>query len=101
MVYRILIDEVEGEWDEETRDYRYRGVGLRGAASGLGHVMSELGLPAPEIHNRRARFYFTEYGWDEIGRRLATKRGGVDTSFKLSVTRTPGGLRSSSGMPIK
>jgi hypothetical protein len=51
---------------------------LKGAGVGLGDVMWALGLPVPTISNRRARFYFTERGWDRYGRELtraARQRG--------------------------
>ncbi len=35
--------------------------------------MIELGLKGPFLHNKKARFYFTEYGWDNIGRELASR----------------------------
>jgi hypothetical protein len=43
-----------------------------------GGVMNELGLKAPRLANRRARFYFTEVGWIKVGRHLAAeaRRGG-------------------------
>lgn len=42
--------------------------------------MVQLGFKAPDVRNfnRRARFYFTEKGWDTFGRQvcaIATKRG--------------------------
>jgi hypothetical protein len=57
MIYRILIDHPANIW-----------------------VMPLGELEAPNISNRRARFYFTEHGWQKIGRLAAaeaTRRGHV------------------------
>lgn len=45
--------------------------GYRGG--GMADAMYALNLPAPDLKNRRGRFYFTEYGWREIGRKLAAE----------------------------
>jgi hypothetical protein len=50
MIYRILIDHPANIW---------------------GMCPGE--LRAPNIANRRARFYFTERGWQKIGRFVATE----------------------------
>lgn len=43
-----------------------------GASYGwLANIMDERGLHAPEIHNERACFYFTERGWKFVGRYVA------------------------------
>ena len=52
MIYRILVDRPEGIWGMLPRE-----------------------LPGPSISNRRARFYFTELGWQRIGRFVATNAG--------------------------
>jgi len=52
MIYRILVDHPAGIW---------------------GMLPSE--LRAPNISNRRTRFYFTELGWQKIGRFVANKAG--------------------------
>jgi hypothetical protein len=82
MIYRILIDECDYLFDFHTHavtPLTPKGA-LRGAASGLSDVMWDLGLPAPRITNPRARFYFTETGWRQIGLKLvraARARGHV------------------------
>lgn len=46
---------------------RYRRVS--GAGYGrLADIMDEHGLHGPSLENRRARFYFTERGWEKVGR---------------------------------
>src|SRR5690606_8330599 len=61
-----------------------RPVGKVGAGFELGDVMHEIGLPAPDVHGparvKRVRFFFTEAGWREFGRRVldaAIRRFGV------------------------
>ncbi len=52
---------------------------LRGAASMLSDVMFRLDLPVPDRRSsHRARYYFTERGWDRFGRAIvavALQRG--------------------------
>jgi hypothetical protein len=79
MIYRILADQQEGVWDEQSQRVVWRpsGTRLRGAftagiSGGLGDI------PYPRIQNPRARFYFTELGWQKYGRFLydsATQQG--------------------------
>lgn len=91
MIYRILIDGYESEWDEDTGKMRYS-VGLCGIATGFGGMMDYLGLDAPEIHNTRARFYFTERGWDKVGRALAAEATKAGHTVKVIRRKNP--LRS-------
>lgn len=82
MIYRILVDYrhykyfIDGRilivspkdsgYPEEER--------LTGASFGnLAAVMWERGLKAPDITNSRARFYFTEAGWRQVGRYVAAQ----------------------------
>jgi hypothetical protein len=53
MIYRILVYHPGGVW----------------------RLLAELptGLQAPNISNRRARFYFTERGWQKTGRVVAAE----------------------------
>lgn len=45
---------------------------LTGAGYGLlADVMMAHGLHAPVVTNARARFYFTEAGWQQVGRHVA------------------------------
>jgi hypothetical protein len=69
MIYRILADQQEGIWDEATKTVawrpsgtRLRGVFMAGSSGGMGDI------PFPQITNPRARFYFTELGWQTYGR---------------------------------
>jgi hypothetical protein len=82
MIYRILVD---------LRFYRYLGDGsallipprelgypeeqrlLGGSFGNLCGVMRERGLKEPCISNQRARFYFTEAGWEQVGRYVAAQ----------------------------
>jgi hypothetical protein len=53
---------------------------MTGAGTCFGNIMFMHGLPAPLIQNPRARFYFTERGWNKVGRFVtseARKKGFV------------------------
>jgi hypothetical protein len=53
---------------------------MTGAGTCFGNIMFMHGLPAPLIQNPRARFYFTEKGWNKVGRFVtseAQKKGFV------------------------
>lgn len=55
MLYRIRLLNRESYWVA----YEY------------GHIMDNCGLPVPKGKiNQRARFYFTEFGWREVGRHI-------------------------------
>ena len=79
MIYRILIDTVKYEMDatmkrvlEYPSGTNLRGVFTAGFSQGLDDI------PFPHLTNPRARFYFTEAGWQKYGRRVyaaARKRG--------------------------
>src|SRR5580704_19308573 len=45
---------------------------MTGAGDCFGNIMFARGLRAPLIQNPRARFYFTERGWDKVGRFVAS-----------------------------
>jgi hypothetical protein len=79
MVYRLLIDTINakrdletGQWRDEPSGTNLRGVFTAGLSEGLGDI------PYPHITNERARFYFTEAGWQTYGRHVyaaAVRRG--------------------------
>lgn len=79
MIYRILIDTVAFKFDEPTqRTLEYpSGTNLRGAfTAGLSEGLND--IPFPRITHPRARFYFTEAGWQKYGRQMcgaARQRG--------------------------
>ena len=65
--------KITTEWSNQ--EYR----GHTGAGFGfLADVMVERGMDAPNIQNKRARFYFTKKGWQRVGRHVAAeaKRNG-------------------------
>jgi len=84
MIYRIRLSRdtpfyknEDDAWNDKVSGHEPR---RSGTAFNLSDEMDLLGLPPPKVKmkNRRARFYFTERGWDEFGRRLfaiAKKRG--------------------------
>jgi hypothetical protein len=79
MIYRILIDTIRHEIDSTTQKSLEfpSGTNLRGAfAAGLSEGLDD--LPYPQFTNPRARFYFTEAGWQKYGRNMyaaARRRG--------------------------
>lgn len=71
MIYRILTDTVSYVTDPVTGEQRavpsgtdLRGVFMAGISDGLGDI------PFPRISQPRARFYFTEAGWERYGRHV-------------------------------
>lgn len=66
MIYRMLVDEcLEGI---PTGQGRLVGLMNSHLLSGL---MDRLGLRNPNLQNLKARFYFTETGWREVGKLIA------------------------------
>jgi hypothetical protein len=70
VVYRILTGVHNEWWDDAQQTYVWTPLFMLGAGTTLGGMMWELHLPAPAITNARARFWFTERGWDRFGRAL-------------------------------
>ncbi len=70
MIYRIVFTEPHYLWEFLGDDGRLQG---RTTAGNYGELMNELGLKAPKHVNPRARFYFTERGWEEIGKKIVEK----------------------------
>lgn len=73
MIYRILADTTAYVTDPATGELRQvpagtdmRGVFTAGVSDGLGDI------PFPRLSNPRARFYFTEAGWQKYGRHVYT-----------------------------
>jgi hypothetical protein len=73
MIYRILTDAFDEYWDKDRQIVVRRSLRMIGVGSTLGGLMWELHLPAPDFDNERARFWFTERGWDRFGRKLASE----------------------------
>jgi len=82
MIYRIITEfrMVQGEYDPKKREFVWQWVvpearedqEMTGAGDCFGDIMFARGLRAPLIQNPRARFYFTERGWDRVGRFVAS-----------------------------
>jgi hypothetical protein len=70
VIYRILTSTNNEYWNPSMQKYVQEPSPLLGAGSTLGGMMWELHLPAPDFDNPRARFWFTERGWDRFGRAL-------------------------------
>ncbi len=73
MIYRTLTGTTDEHWDSSQETYVRRPAPMLGAGTTLGGMMWELHLPAPDITNPRARFWFTQRGWDRFGRALASE----------------------------
>ena len=69
MIYRILTGAHRDWWDSAQQTYVRTPLPMMGAGATLSRMMWELHLPPP-ISNARARFWFTERGWDRFGRAL-------------------------------
>lgn len=93
MIYRIVVDCLESVIrDPETYHIVGREYRMRGAGRCLGLPMWVLGLPAPHITNPRARFYFTEDGWQRVGRYVAL--AGQQAGHQMKVIRRKNPRRS-------
>lgn len=83
MIYRIITDfrMVQGTFDPEQREFVSQWIvpekreyqRMTGAGDCFGDIMFAHGLRAPLIQKPRARFYFTERGWDKVGRFVASE----------------------------
>lgn len=81
MIYRIITEfrMIQGVYDPEQKEYDWNWVlpkeheyqEMTGAGDCFAEVMFLRGLRAPLIQNSRARFYFTERGWNKVGRFVA------------------------------
>lgn len=95
VIYRIITElrTIHREYNPERsevvwREYRQ----MRGGGSCFGDIMDLCGLRRPWIQNPRARFYFTERGWDKVGRFIASSAG--ERGFKIRVIRLKNPLPS-------
>jgi hypothetical protein len=62
---------------------------MRGISYYAGELLNEKGIIAPDIGNRRARFYFTQAGWEKVGRRLAAEAKRHGRSVKVIRRKEP------------
>jgi hypothetical protein len=97
MIYRILVDHrrhvtvvepkmvIAVPWGQEGQ----RRLGGPGYGR-LADVMDEHGLRALRTTNPRLRYYFTERGWQSVGRHVAAEaRAAWGTSFRSCAGRIP------------
>lgn len=92
MIYRILTGVIDEYWSWSEKEYVRVELPLRGAGAPLGAMMWELHLPAPDFDNPRARFWFTEQGWDRVGRALVAE--GRRRGYVIKVIRRKNPRRS-------
>jgi hypothetical protein len=95
VIYRIITEfrMIRGIYDPEQKDYAWKWFvpgswedqRMTGAGACFAHVMNLHGLRAPRIQNPRARFYFTERGWNQVGRFVA--REAREKGFVMQVIR--------------
>ena len=92
MIYRVLTGAIIEFWSEADRSHiRYESP-MAGAGSTLGGLMWALHLPAPDFDNPKARFWFTEAGWDQVGRELVAE--GRRRGYVIKVIRRKNPRRS-------
>lgn len=72
------------EWDHQ-EDRRRTGAGF----GYLADVMVERGMNARAIENPRARFYFTERGWQTVGRHVAAEARRLGHQVQVMKQKNP------------
>ncbi len=90
MIYRLVFTE-KPDYNQWLFGLQ-RGGGSRVTAVFYAEEMDKLGLKAPKHVNPRARFYFTERGWEEIGKKLVEKAN--KEGFKVKVIKKKNPKRS-------
>jgi hypothetical protein len=70
MIYRILARSTSPVWDEARKVWSEEPGRLMG---GFMAGLDGFDLKYPTITNRRARFYFTEAGWQKVGRLIVAR----------------------------
>ena len=53
------------------------------------HRMSEEGLRVPDKINPRTRFWFTEYGWEMVGKKIAEDMNKLGAYVKVKKRKNP------------
>jgi hypothetical protein len=70
MIYRIILRHGR---DPEFNNVALPTVGSASLSLAMDKEMRDMGFKPPKKHfNMRAKFYFTELGWDTFGRKLYT-----------------------------
>jgi hypothetical protein len=92
VIYRILTGSISEFWSAAAQETIRFESPLLGAGSTLGGVMWALHLPAPDFDNPRARFWFTEAGWDKVGREVVAE--GRRRGYVIKVIRRKNPRRS-------
>ncbi len=76
MIYRILADCKVEQWDAAANRFQWipgHLVRVPRMCGGFYAMLQGFNLQYPEITEPRARFYFTERGWQELGREIVAK----------------------------
>ena len=97
MIYRVLLDTDDlvgwGNRERAASISRSPGVASARIMRGIMYypraVLDDYGIHAPGIGNRRARFYFTEAGWEKVGKRLASEVKRYGYSVKVIRRKEP------------
>ena len=97
MIYRVLLDTDDlvgwGNRERAVSISRSLGVAAPRIMRGIMYYprasLDENGIEAPGIGNRRARFYFTQAGWEKVGRRLAAEAKRHGHSVKVIRRKEP------------
>lgn len=95
MIYRIIGESERWKWVEDEQGEPDL-VPVTGEMKGAFHA--DLSwfwfdgidqLPAPSSVNRRARFWFTEAGWDKYGRQVLADAMRSGRTYRLLVKKNP------------
>jgi hypothetical protein len=97
MIYRVVLDTDDlvgwGNRERAVSISRSLGVAAPRIMRGIMYYprasLDENGVEAPGIGNRRARFYFTQTGWEKVGRRLAAEAKRRGHSVKVFRRKEP------------
>lgn len=86
MIYRIIGEEERHCWDEDGNLRRAQGRLSGACLAGFGGFED---LPYPSVSNPRARFWFTEAGWQEYGREVMKCAMQSGRPYRLLRTKNP------------
>ena len=89
MIYRIIGETERLRWADEDQTRLVRVTGTLMGAMGADFVSSWDDLPAPSIGNPRARFWFTEAGWDRYGRATLAEAMRSGRMYRLLRKKNP------------
>lgn len=87
MIYRIIGEADKWVWIPGTYEFSHITKVMKGAMNAGFYGMDE--LPYPHITNPRARFWFTEAGWQEYGRHVVASARESGRTYRLLRRKNP------------